>query len=59
MSKLKLIDPKVVISKTRENVSIFPLLNVLLRLTQLNDKLLQYMMMNGDNYIILIFQQIF
>jgi len=39
MSKLKLIDPKVVVS--RENASIFPLLIVLPRLTQSNDKLLQ------------------
>ncbi|CAI6358771.1 unnamed protein product [Macrosiphum euphorbiae] len=42
MSKIKLMDPKVATSKIRENNStIFPLLKVLPRLTELNDELLQ------------------
>lgn len=42
MSKIKLIDPKVAISKTRENNStIFPLLKLLPRITESNDELLQ------------------
>jgi len=42
MSKIKLIDHKVAISKTRENNStIFPLLKLLPRITKSNDELLQ------------------
>jgi hypothetical protein len=37
MSKLKLINPKKAISKTRENMKIFSLLNVKPRLTKLNN----------------------